>query len=242
MAVRKYNIEDQKGKKYNRITILGEIVHVGKEREWTYVCECGGTGKTKPSHIVRGIVKSCGCLHVEQSKENLKLALLSPLIGKNSTHGMSDTRQYSIWTGMKTRCNNENVVEYPDYGGRGINYCPKWETFEGFWEDMEEGYSDLLTIERVDTNGNYEKSNCVWDTMKRQSHNRRKMKGERSSIFVGVSKRKDALTYRAGIVNPEKRKLSAENFKTELDAAIWYDDLAEEFYGHRPNKTESKND
>ena len=83
-------------------------------------------------------------------------------------HGMSKTRQYAIWVGMKNRC------RYPrkNYSDKGIKVCDKWQTFEGFWGDMEEGYSDELQIDRIDGNGNYEKSNCRWVTPLEQSRNR----------------------------------------------------------------------
>lgn len=235
--MKKYKIEDYIGKSYNRITIVGEV-REKKEREWTYICSCGGRGQGKPSHLIQGNIKSCGCAKVESNRQNLKAALASPFIGNAGTHGMSGTRPYSIWTGMKSRCNNPNVTEYADYGGRGITYTVKWDTFSGFWEDMEENYSDTLTIERVDTNGNYDKSNCVWDTMKAQSHNRRKQKGKKTSSYIGVSSSKTLGKFRAGIVNPEGVKLAFYKFETEAEAALWYDNYAEEFYGHRPNKTE----
>jgi len=232
--VKKYDIGILLGETFNRITITGEVREDGREREFTYSCECGGSGKTKPSHIVKGIVKSCGCLLKEKAKENLKLALLSPEIGKNHTHGMYGTRQHKIWSGMRTRCNNPNVQEYPDYGGRGIVHCSKWETFQGFWEDMQDGYSDNLTLERKDTNGNYSKDNCKWATMKEQSHNRRKQKRETTSDFIGVGLRVNV--WRARIVDPSGVRLERQ-FIEELCAAQWYDDRAEDFYGHRPNKT-----
>lgn len=232
-----HKLEDHIGKQYNRITITGEAPRTKKEKEWSYICTCGKMGSARPGHLINGNVKSCGCYKIEVNKENLKKALLSENIGKSCTHGMYGTRPYRIWTGMKTRCNNERVQEYPDYGGRGITYCDKWETFQGFWDDMEDGYSDTLTIDRVDTNGNYCKENCKWDTMKNQSHNRRKMKSALSSTYIGVSRRATGGNWRAGIVNPEGIKLTKE-FKIEIDAALWYDNKAEEFYGRRPNKTE----
>ena len=88
-------------------------------------------------------------------------------------HGLVGTRPYHIWGNMKKRCNNPNSPDYPRYGGRGITYCEQWEKFEGFWEDMKEGYSDTLTLDRKDNNGNYSKDNCRWVELKKQQNNRR---------------------------------------------------------------------
>lgn len=232
--MKKYKIEDYLDLIFNRLTITGEIKIAGREREFTYTCVCGEVGKTKPSHIIKGVVKSCGCLHKESSLENLKLALLSPLIGKNCTHNMSKTRPHRIWTGMKTRCDNQNVREYSDYGGRGITYCDKWKTFQGFWEDMAEGYSDDLTIDRTDTNDNYDKNNCKWTTMSVQSHHRRKRKNSNCN-YVGVflaGDKFEANFCKNGVI----QYLGV--YSTEIEAARAYDDAYELVYGVRNNKTE----
>lgn len=71
------------------------------------------------------------------------------------------------------RCFDTNLPNYHRYGGRGITVCEKWQTFEGFFEDMGERPSDLHSIEREDNDGPYQKSNCCWGTDKQQARNRR---------------------------------------------------------------------
>ncbi|RLB78660.1 MAG: hypothetical protein DRH06_01155 [Deltaproteobacteria bacterium] len=78
------------------------------------------------------------------------------------THGMAGTKVYMVYQALKNRCNNKNNLEYHRYGGRGITYPVEWETFEGFWKDMEAGYAEGLTIDREDGDGNYCKENCQW--------------------------------------------------------------------------------
>jgi len=80
----------------------------------------------------------------------------------------SGSRPRRIWAGMKNRCKDKKLK---NYGGKGITYDPKWETFAGFWEDMHEGYADNLSIDRIDSNGNYCKANCRWATSKQQMAN-----------------------------------------------------------------------
>ena len=75
---------------------------------------------------------------------------------------------------MKKRCNDKNTACYDRYGGRGIKVCEEWNSsFEPFFEwAMNNGYSEELTIDRIDNNGNYEPSNCKWSTLQEQSNNK----------------------------------------------------------------------
>lgn len=148
------------GDVYGRLTIIG-FIRKGAIYFDTR-CTCGVNKQIRAVDIIKGKTLSCGCLRRDMITQS------------NITHGLTQSRQYRIWQGMKDRCTNKQNDRYIDYGGRGISYDPKWQNFKEFWGDMKDGYSDDLSLDRVDNNGNYCKENCRWVDSKTQSRNTRK--------------------------------------------------------------------
>lgn len=119
-------------------------------------------------------------------------------------HGLYNTRIYTTYSAMKQRCFNENNSEYYRYGGRGITICSEWLGRNGFinfynWS-MENGYNNNLTIERVDNDGNYEPSNCIWADYYTQNNNTSRNKlytyqGETHSLSVWGRIKPNGLEY-----------------------------------------------
>lgn len=103
----------------------------------------------------------------------------------NYKHGFRNTAFYRSWADMKKRCSNPLSASYENYGGRGITYDSKWESFINFKNDMFDSYISNLTLERVDVNVGYTKENCKWVPKDAQSRNQRKRKDNNSGV-VGV--------------------------------------------------------
>lgn len=122
-------------------------------------CDCGREKIIANSNLERGLSKSC--LHCRRCR----------LRHGHSCKG-KQSRIYQVWAGMIQRCTNPNHIGFNDYGERGIMVCERWCSFDAFLEDMGPGKKGW-TIERVNNNGNYELSNCVWGTHYKQSRNSR---------------------------------------------------------------------
>src|SRR3990167_1801801 len=121
---------------------------------------------------------------------------------KSSLHWLYKSAFYDIWTNMKTRCSNINTNNYKDYGGRGIKVSYEWKNFKNFYEDMYLSYIEGLTLDRIDNNGNYEKSNCRWVDKKMQAENRR---NTHLFEFNGI---KNTLTNWANLIGLNRSTLS----------------------------------
>lgn len=153
---------DITGNRYGKLVVLNPD-HKDKRGEWKWFCkcDCGNQTIVYGSHLRKGDTNSCGCI----------------MRNTNKKHGFSKTRLYKTWVHIKSRCNNPKNDHYKDYGGRGIKICNDWSNFEIFKEwALSSGYSDALTIERIDVNGNYEPNNCCWIPQSIQAQNTRKSK------------------------------------------------------------------
>ncbi len=157
---------------WQRFGKLTAIKPVGKSGHngilWECRCDCGNIINRDCADLRSGNVKSCGCFRNEK------------ISAVNRKHGESHkSRLYSVWVGMRQRCNDPNHKSYHNYGGRGISVCEEWNDFAIFkrWA-LENGYDadakyGECTLDRIDVDGNYKPSNCRWVDSKTQAKNKR---------------------------------------------------------------------
>ena len=165
-------VKDLTGQRFGRLVVIERVGSTAKrEATWKCLCDCGRTTISPGYNLRSGNTKSCGCLNSDESAK------------RSTTHSMSRSRLYGVWSGMKFRCCCSSGPRYHQYGGRGITICTEWlNDFQAFYDwAMANGYDEnapkgKCTIDRIDNDKGYSPDNCRWVDMKVQRHNRSDMK------------------------------------------------------------------
>lgn len=142
---------DLTDKRFGRWRILYRAPNAGRVTRWYALCDCGKGCIIRSVDVLSGRSHSCGCLRREMLSTNKLI------------HGGKGSRLYRIWQGIKNRCLNPKCSGFRYYGGKGVKVFSKWLHFESFRDwSTRSGYADNLTIDRLDSAGNYTPKNCRW--------------------------------------------------------------------------------
>lgn len=148
------------GDKFNLLTLVSKFTKSDRRTYWNVICDCGTEKVVYQNHVISGATRSCGCHKSRTTAE------------RNRTHDMSHTVTYHSWAAAKARTTCETNSYWDRYGGRGITFSERWQSFENFLEDMGER-PEGTSLDRIDNSKGYSKENCRWATDTEQARNKR---------------------------------------------------------------------
>ena len=158
------------GQKFGRLLVVSDSgERKGGYTMWNCQCDCGNIIKVKSGLLYKGTTQSCGCYQKETASKI------------HNKHHATCKRLLNIWYAMRQRCGRKENDNYKWYGQRGIRICDEWSSYQAFetWA-LAHGYTDNLSIDRIDNDKNYSPDNCMWVTMAEQAQNRRSCSYERT--------------------------------------------------------------
>lgn len=192
---------DFTGEKHGMLTAIADVGYKSGKRIWKCRCDCGNE-TTIPSARF-GLTLSCGCLGRSTLGAMNALRLRGP---------RSQSTEYKSYRSMLGRCLNPKAPNFHLYGGREISVCDRWRGKDGFGnfiEDMGERPKGT-SLDRIDTDGNYEPSNCQWADAVDQAKNRRKTpeyKAQmKANLDAGRVRMWNEPELRAKLIQSRKRK------------------------------------
>lgn len=154
-CIKRIGAEDMIGLKFRRLLVIDVADSDGDQKQFLCRCDCGNEVVVRSGNLRSGNSGSCGC-------------------GKGATHGMSHYSEYGIWSSMKERCLNPKNKAYRYYGGRGIGIQEDWiRDFVAFFESVGPRPGPEYSLDRIDSDGNYESGNVRWATPQEQWDNRK---------------------------------------------------------------------
>lgn len=153
---------DLTNQKFGRLLVIEFIGREKKQSKYKCLCDCGNYKDASSNALRSNKIKSCGCLNSEL------------ILERNKTHGLSKHPLFVSWVGMRNRCFNPKHNRSDNYMSKGITVCDDWNSnFMNFYNwAIENGWSNGLSIDRINNNGNYEPNNCRFSNNKQQSRNR----------------------------------------------------------------------
>lgn len=203
------------GKVFGKLTVVDFIKYDGKHYYYNCICSCGNTHVATRNNLLKNNTNKC----LDCSRKNKKHSIIK-----------DNKYTYNSYRSMLLRCfENIRYVNVP--------ICDRWldkyNGFKFFIDDMG-ARPENTTLDRIDNSLGYFPENCRWATVSIQNHNKRKRKDSVCN-YIGISYRNGKFV--SQLVKDGKR-IHHRYFKTEIEAAIDYDNISEDIYGDRPNKTE----